>query len=216
VTVRAAVLALGCVAVVATPVAAQVPQYLGADAGLARARFVSTTPGGGELLTGVVATGQARARLGAFSVEASYAQGHLAPDTGLATDRDLVDGSIFLSVRPLPWLIVRAGPHVRAYVASAGGTERWTHWEGRVRAEGAIVPDMLQVHVEAGLALASDVNAAAGASGARSAEAGLTLRSPQSQLWARLGYVVDLAKMKNGVRTEAVEMVVLSVGVGAR
>ena len=209
-------LALGWAVCAASPAAAQVPQDLGADVGLARARFASTTAGAGELLTGVVATGQARGRLGALAIEVSYAQGHLTADTGLATARDLVDGSVFLSVRPLPWLIVRAGPHVRAYAASAGGTERWTHWEGRVRAESAVVPDLLQVHVEGGLALASSVNAAAGAGGARYAEAGMTLRSRQSPLWARLGYVVDLAKAKDGVRSEAVEMVVLAVGVGAR
>lgn len=213
-TLRALSLALGC-AFAAAPLAAQVPRYLGADAGLSRVRFRSTMAGGNEVLTGVVAGGQARARLGRFAVEAAYAQGRLSADTGLATERDLVDGSIFLAARPLPWLVVRAGPHARAYVASAGGTERWMHWEGRVRAEGVIVPGMLQVHLEGALALSSDVNVPPGASGARGGEVGLTLRPPQSQVWVRLGYAVDQATVKNGARSETVEMVVLSVGFGA-
>jgi hypothetical protein len=215
VTARASALALACT-LAAAPLAAQVPRYLGADAGLSRVRFRSTTPSAKEVLTGVVAGGQARARLGAFAVEAAYAQGRLSADTGVVTERDLVDGSVFLSARPLPWLVVRAGPHARAYAASAGGTERWMHWEGRVRVEGAIVPGMLQAHVEGALALASDVNVLPGASGARGGEVGLTLRPPQSQLWVRLGYLVDQAKVRNGARSETVEMVALSVGYGAR
>jgi len=219
VSARPLVLAAGCAALLAAaaaPGAAQVPRYAGVDGGISRVRFRSTTSAGGEQLTGVVARGLARGRAGAFSIEVAYAQGRLSSDTGLAVDRDLVDGSIVLAARPLPWLVVGAGPHARAYVAAAGGTERWMHFEGRVRAEGEIVPGMLQAHLEGALALSSSVNLAAGAGGARGAEVGLTLRPRQSPVWVGLGYAVDRANAKGGARAETVEMVMLSVGWGAR
>lgn len=206
----------GALLAAAAPASAQVPRYLGADGGIARVRFRSVTAAGGEELSGVVARAVARGRAGAFALEASYAQGRLTADTGLATDRDLVDGSVFLAVRPVPWLAVGAGPHARAYDAAAGGVERWMHFEGRVRAEGDIVPGMLQAHLEGALALGSSVNLAAGAGGARSAAVGLTLRPPQSPVWVALGYGVDRAATKGGGRAETVEMVMLAIGWGAR
>ncbi|HMA46706.1 MAG TPA: hypothetical protein VKP11_05825, partial [Frankiaceae bacterium] len=183
---RGFALAVACATLLsgaATTGAAQVPRYVGFDGGLSRVRFRSTSAAGGEQLAGIVARGLARGRAGAFAVEASYAQGRLSSDTGVAVDRDLVDGSVFVSARPVPWLAVGVGPHARAYAATAGGTERWMHFEGRVRAEGEILPGMLQAHLEGALALGSSVNVAAGAGGARSAEVGLTLRPPQSPVW---------------------------------
>lgn len=209
---RAAALALAG-ALAAGGLEAQVPHFLAADAGVSRVRFRSVVAGGGEAMAGVVAGGRARAHVGAVALELGYAQGRLSADTGLASERDFVDGSLFVAARPLPWLEARVGPHARAYVAP-GGTERWLLWEGRLRAEGAIVPGMLEVHAEGWLALASDVNLPAGAAGARGGEVGLTLRPPQSAVWARLAYAVDRAELRDAVRIETVEMVVLAIGVG--
>ncbi len=209
---RAVVLALAGAAGAAAPAAAQLQRVVG----VARTRFVAAASGAREQLSGMVASGLARARLGLVTVEVGYAQGRLSADTGTATDRDLVDGSIFLAARPVPWLLVGGGPHARAYAAAAGGTERWLHWEARVRADGAIVPGMLQAYAEGAFALSSTVNVAAGPGGARRAEVGLALHPPQSPVWARLAYAVDRAALKNDLRAETVEMVVLSVGYGAR
>ena len=212
---RAAAVLVLCSALAAGSLAAQVPRFLSADAGVSRVRFRSVVPGGGEVMTGVEAGVHVRALLGAVSVEVAYGQGRLSADTGLATPRDLVNGSFFLALQPASWLALKVGPHARAYVAT-GGTERWMLWESRARADGAIIPGMLQVHAEGWLSLSSDVNVAPGAAGARGGEIGLTLRPPQSLVWARLGYAVDQAKLKGGARTETVEMVVLAVGVGGR
>ncbi len=166
-------------------------------------------------MSGVVAGARAQASLGLVSLEASYAQGRLSADTGTAPSRDLVDGSVFLAVRPAPWLALRAGPQLRAY-AAPGGTERWVLWEGRIRVEAPIVTGTLLAHVEGWLALSSGVNADPGASGAGGGQAGLTLRLPSSPVWLRLSYAVDQEKMKNNVRTETLEAVALTVGFGGR
>jgi hypothetical protein len=211
---RIASLALACT-LAAGPLRAQVLQYVSLDAGVSRLRFHSVVVGGGETLSGVAAVGRARFFVGAVSLETSYSQGRLAPDTGAATSRDLVDGSAFLAVRPVSWLALKAGPHLRAYVAP-GATERWVMWEAHARADGPIIAGTLDAHVEGWMALGSSVNADPGSLGAHGAQAGLILRLWQSPLWARLTYAVDQAKLRNNARTETVEAVLFAIGLGGR
>lgn len=213
-TVRAAILALLCAAT-SRPAQAQLSRFLEGDVSVARVHFASTSALGGEALSGIVVGGRARLVLGVTALELSYAEGHLAADTGNAPSRDFVDGSVFLAVRPVAWLTVRAGPHLRGYVES-GGTERWLLWEGRVRAEAPIVAGTLRARVEGWTSLASGVNADPGASGARGAEVGMALRLPRSPFVFRLSYTVDQESMKSGIRTEALESVALSVGLGGQ
>lgn len=212
-SVRVAALVLGC-ALAAGPLDAQVVRYLGVDVGLSSVRFRSTGPGGGEALSGVATGSRARIVLGPVLLETVYSQGHLG-GTGTSTPRDLVDGGVFVAARPAPWLAVKAGPHLRAYVAP-GGTERWVMWETHARADGPIIAGTLDAHVEGWIALGSAVNVDPGASGAHGAQAGLVVRLWQSPLWARLTYAVDQAKLKNHARTETVEAVVLAIGIGGR
>jgi hypothetical protein len=215
--VRTRVLAVIAVAVLAArPLAAQGLRFQGADAGLSRVVLQSATSEGDQRLSGIVLAGRARAAIGRFVVALAYSQGRMSADSGPAADRDLVDGSLLVSMRPVPWLTVETGPHARAYVTSLGGTERWMFWQVGARAEQAVIPGLLQVHAELWLALASSVNVAAGSGGARGGEVGLTIRAPGSPLFGRLGYVVDQAKLSGGVRTETVERVIISVGLSRR
>jgi hypothetical protein len=214
VTARVAALAVACT-LAAVPLRAQVLRYLSVDAGVSRLHFSSAVAGGGETLSGVAAVGRARFFVGPAWLEASYAEGRLAPDTGTATSRDLVDGSAFLAVRPAWWLALKAGPHLRAYVAP-GATERWVMWEVHARADGPIIAGTLDAHVEGWVSLGSSVNADPGALGAQGGQAGLVLRLWQSPFWARLTYVVDQAKLKNNARTETVEAILFTIGLGGR
>ena len=205
---------LACVSL-SRPLAAQVPRFLGLDLQVSRPRFQSTSPGGGEMLSGLVAGGRVRVVLRPVSLDLSYSQGRLTADTGSAAARDIVEGSLFLSARPVPWLALKAGPHLRAF-AAPGGTERWVLWEGRAHVEAPIVPGEWMAYVEGWVAVASSVNVDPGAAGARGAEAGLTIKLPHSPLWGRLAYVVDQAQLKNGARTESVQSVVLAIEFGGR
>jgi hypothetical protein len=202
-------------ALATAPLAAQVSPVAGADGSVSRVRFHSAVRGGGEARSGFAVGGRARIVLGHVSLEASYAQGRLTADTGAAAPQNLVDGSLALVVRPTHWLALLAGPHLRGYVAP-GGTERWVFWEARARGESAIIPGVLQAHIEGWIAVASSVNVDPGAAGAHGGEAGLTLRLAQSPFWARLAYAVDRARMTNDVRTETVETVFLGIGFGGR
>ena len=213
-TPRIAALVLAC-ALPAGPLRAQLLQHVSLDVGVFRLHFRSAAPGVGETLSGLAAVGRARFIVGPTSLETSYSQGHLVSDTGTATARDMVDGSAFLAVRPVSWFALKAGPHLRAYVAP-GSTERWVMWEAHARADGSVIPGMLDANVEGWMALGSAVNVDPGARGARGGQAGLILRLWQSPLWARLTYVVDQATLKNNARTETVEAVLFAIGLGGR
>lgn len=204
------------VACLAPPrLAAQVPRYLGVDLSLSRPRFQSTSPAGGERLSGFAVSERLRIVLRPVSLDIAYAQGRLTADTGNAAARDIVEGSLFVAYRPVPWLALKTGPHLRAY-AAPGGTERWALWEGRAHVDAPIEGGEWVAYGEGWMALASSVNVSPGSAGARGAEAGLTLKLPQSPLWARLAYVVDQARLKNNARTESVQSVVLAIGFGGR
>jgi hypothetical protein len=212
-TRSAALLALAIAA--ARPLSAQGFRDLGVEGVVGRVRFSSTMPSGGEALSGVVVGGGGRLTLGRVSLEAYYAQGRLSPDTGSAASRDLVEGGAFLVVKPTDWLSLKAGPHLRAFVAP-GGTERWVMWEGRAFAEAPILADILRARVGGWIAVASGVNADPGAGGARGGEVGLTLRPPRSALLVRLAYTIDREAMRGDARTETLESVILTVGFGGR
>lgn len=209
----AAVALLGLMA--GRPAAAQVQNHLSAEALLSTARFRGTTPGGEEALTGVLAGGRARFTVGSYALEVQYVQGHLSSDSGTTAARTYVDGSVFVAFRATPWLVLKAGPHFRAYVAP-GGTERWALWECRARMEAPIVPGTLRAHVEGWASLVSGVNADPGAAGARGGEVGMVLHVAQSPLLVRLAYTVDQEAMRSSVRTEVLETVILSIGIGGR
>jgi len=199
----------------AVPLAAQVPRYFGVDLGIARPDFQSTSPVGGEKLSGLVFNERLRIVLRPVSLDLWYSQGRLTADTGHSAAREIVEGSVFVTARPVPWLALKAGPHLRAF-AAPGGTERWVWWEGRAHADAPIREGEWLAYGEVWIAVASSVNVAPGAAGARGAEAGLTLKLPRSPLWARLAYLVDQTRLKNGAGTESLQSVAVAIGFGGR
>ncbi len=205
-------LAAGAVAPVALP--AQLARHVSGGGGAATVRL-RTTAGGGAALSGTAVGGEGRFTAGRLAFDVTYREGSLSADTGTAPARDLVEASVLVGTQPLPGLTLRAGPHLRAYVAPAG-TERWVWWEAHARAESGIVGTMVRAHLEGWIALASAVNAPAGAGGARGGEVGLTLWPARRPVWARLAYGVDRGDYGSGAGRVILESVALTVGVGGR
>lgn len=212
---RYSALALLLAALPLRPLQAQQPRPLTWDLGLSWPQFQSASAGGAERLSGLVAGGRLRFTVLPLSLDLSYSQGRLTAHSVGTASRDIVEGSLLLGGRPLPWLSLKAGPHLRAFPAP-GGTERWVLWEGRAHADAPMLGDEWLAYGELWVAVASSVNVSPGAGGARGAEAGLSLRLPQSPLWARLAYVVDQASFKGGARTESLQSVVLTIGLHGR
>ncbi len=204
---------LAC-AVSASPLPAQVTRHVAAGLGATQMRLRSTAAGSGtEALSGVAVGGGGQLSAGLAALEASYLQARLTADTGTASARDLVEGSVRLVVRPTRWLALEGGPHIRAY-AAPGGTERWVLWEARARVEGALVSRMVWTDLALWRALAAEANVGQGTRTAQGGEVRLTVRLPQAPVWARLSYRIDQAKTGGGERVETLEGIGVSLGVG--
>jgi hypothetical protein len=209
--VRRALLALLALAGAAAPARAQLGGRLSLGAGGSATRLQRRT-GVGETFSGITAFGAGRIGGPRFALEGAYRQGSLTPDSGAAGGLDVVEARLLATARPLPWLQVAAGPHARAWIVP-GSTARWIFIEGRLRAEGFVLTEMLRTHVEVWTALSAKSNDGSSGS-ARGGEAGLTVRFPRSPVWARLAYAIDRAAVSGGSRVETLEDIAISVGIG--
>ena len=194
---------------------AQVARFVsaGLDAGSVQVRTAPAS-GGGEALSGSVLGGGGALHLGAVSFEATYAQGNLTSDSGSATPRDLVDGVVMLAIRPVRWLTLKGGPHLRSYVNPAS-TRRIETWEGRLRLEGALVGDVVRGHVEGWRSFSASVNVGSPLDYLQGGSAGISVRLPRAPFWGRLSYLIDQAAAVDG-GTETLDGVIVAIGFGGR
>jgi hypothetical protein len=145
-------------------------------------------------------------------LELGYWQGNLAPSTAGPAERELIEGRALIGLRPVPWLMVAGGAHVRSYVTAAG-TERWLFWQARLRAEPAIAGPRVRGRLEVWRAFAADVSTAPAFDRSYGGEVGLTL-GPFGPLWLRMAYSIEDARFRGNTRRETVEELSFSVGAG--
>jgi hypothetical protein len=142
-----------------------------------------------------------------------YSQGGLSPDGG-GESIDLVEGELMLGVWPVDMLELQFGPRARSYVTGAG-TVRWVFWEVRARFETSLSRNStLWSYFEGWYVLSGSVNAAGSFGNGRGLEGGIGLMIPSTPLRARLGYRIDQGALQEGSRTEAIEELILAVGIG--
>jgi hypothetical protein len=169
---------------------------------------------GAVRLRGPVLGGEGRLVFNGFSVGLGLLSGTLqAADQG-SVKRDLIEGRLVVSARPVPWLEMSVGPFVRAYVTDSA-TERWVFWQARARVDAPIVTASLTSYVELWRALSSDVNLVAGAGRVQGGEAGVVYRPPQRPYSLRLAYRVDDAAVR-ARGSETLEAISLAIIVGGR
>lgn len=208
---RSVAVALAATAITA-PAAAQVlTGSVGLAAGSVQARSHIGTADNAS--SGAVIGGEGRVGLGRVTVDVVYLQGTLNPDTGSAEGRDYVEGGMFLSVRTVPGVALRVGPHARAYISTTG-TQRWLFWTARLRGERALIGSAVTGFVELWAAWKADVNVSEPFGTATGGVVGMGVRIPRSAFWGRLTYGIERARMGDGQRLETVEGVTLVVGFG--
>lgn len=165
-------------------------------------------------LSGLLVGAGGRVAFRALALEVAYAQGTLSVDGASSPSEDLVDGEVMLAAQVVPWLVLSAGPHLRALVTPAG-TERWVRWEARAHVDTDLVPGALRADAELSTALAAEVNTATGSASALGASVGITLRVANSPFGLRLGYGVDRASTAGGAE-QVMQSVGLRLSVGRR
>jgi len=187
------------------------------DAGFVWVRSDSAAVGtaGAARLRGPVLGGEGRLVFNGFAVGLGLSSGTLQT-ADQAVKRDLIEGRLVVSARPLPWLEMSVGPFVRAYVTDSV-TERWVFWQARARVDAPIVTASLTSYVELWRALSSQVNLVAGAGRVQGGEAGVVYRPPQRPFSLRLAYRMDDAAVGRGGRgSETLEAISLAIIVGER
>jgi len=150
-----------------------------------------------------------------------YMEGSLSPsDAG--RDRSIVEGELMLSVRAFSWLRIGFGPHVRSLIIPEG-TERWFFWEGRIQAKTRLGSPRLVSVFEFWQVISADVDVDDPFDSGQGIEGGLRWEFSSlpfwpglgyRPVWLGLGYRIDRSKLGNGSRTEVMEHLLISVGVG--
>jgi hypothetical protein len=161
---------------------------------------------------------------GFVTLDWGYWQGQLDPtgsSAGQFASRDVVEGYAMLGARPFGWLSVRGGPHAWTYISNAG-TQRWFLWEARARAQGEILPDV-QSYVDLWRVLSADVNVPQNFQSGMGGEGGLILLVRDAPIIPerfpvriRLSYGIERVRMGGGIRTEVMDRLGLSLGIGRR
>lgn len=143
-----------------------------------------------------------------------YVQGGLDSD-GSGQDTDLVEGELMLGVWPTDVFALKLGPRARSFVTNTG-TVRWLFWELRARAEASVSSSRsLRSYIEGWYAFSGDVSSAADAFGKNlGIEGGLAIAIPSTPLNVRLSYRIDKGTLAEEIRTEAVDQLLLTVGIG--
>lgn len=202
---RLLALALG-----ALPLALPAQVSVGGIAAFARAR--STTGGLERSVKGPAIGASAGLGLWVLRLEGGYIEGSLLPSDGGAK-RDLVEGWGFFGLEPVNGLTLRGGPRIRTYL-TGDNTERWISWEVHLRAERDIMPRRVRGYIEGWRSVAGKVNLNAPLQYVQGGEAGMIVRPFDAPVWARIGYRMDRARLRDVDLVETTELFMLRVGVG--
>ncbi len=163
-----------------------------------------------DQLSGVMAGGEGKLSLWKASLDLRYFEGS-ADSSGEGDGKDIVEGEALLGFRPLHWLTVKLGPHIRSMISDLG-TQRWVFWEIRLRGEATLGIPILKGYLEGWNVIGDKLDVSEPMDRGQGLEGGLKLQSAGRPLWARLGYRMDHSRLGGGARTETMEQLVATVG----
>jgi len=186
---------------------------VGGIAGGVRTRSIVGTTS--EVASGAVIGVEGHVGISRVSVDLSYLQGTLNGDIVGTASREYVEGDAFLSVVTFPGVILRVGPHARAYISDVG-TQRWLFWTGHLRGELGLIKPAITAYAEAWVAWTADVNVSEEFDKGHGAIVGIHARIPGTGFYGRLSYAIEQAHMGGGARVEDVEGLTFVVGFGRR
>jgi hypothetical protein len=167
---------------------------------------------GEQRLSGFGLGGDATVAFGRLGLAIRYMEGSLSPSEA-GRDRDIVEGEAMLSLRATPWLRIALGPHIRSLIIPEG-TERWLFWEGRIQAKASLGSPRLVSVFELWQVLSANVDVDDPYDGGRGIEGGLRWEVSSFPIWLGLGYRIDRSNLGDGSRTEVMEHILFSIGIG--
>jgi hypothetical protein len=191
---------------------AQIAPRIGVYAGGMSVRLRNETNGRVDELTNQVLLTEITGSLGLLAFEGLYAEGRLKPVTQLAIPSELVEGRALVGIRPIKLVSFMGGIHARSSVTS--GTRRRYFWELHAGFDTPIVGGIAGAHLGFWGAVSGGSNVREKLDRARGAEAALMIHVPRSPVWGKLGMRVERALFDAGLRSETLESLSLSLGIG--
>ncbi len=146
-----------------------------------------------------------------FVLSIRYYEGSISTPTA-GSDQDIVEGEVMVWFRPVQWLSLVIGPHVRSLV-NTRGTERWLFMEARLHSEVSLFGP-IRGYGDAWRVLAADVNVVEPFDNGYGIEGGLTVSLGALPLAFAIRYRNESATLAGGARLETVEQLAIVVGVG--
>ncbi len=198
----------GLVLLHAVPLRAQFRASIGA-LGVA-SRLNEKTLDGSNTFTGFVVGIEGTIVAGRFGVDLRYLEGNLSPDIA-DIQREIADAELLISYRPIRWLAIRTGPHLRALITEAG-TQRFVLWEMRVQAQTTLFVPAVASYFELWRVLAGSVNPTEPWDGGQGLEGGLRIRIESLPVSGRFAYRVDRGQLRDGAHEETLEQLVFAIG----
>ena len=135
-----------------------------------------------------------------------------ADDPTAGSDQDIVEGEAMGWFRPVRWLSLVIGPHVRSLITTTG-TERWLFLEARVHTEVSLFGP-IKGYADGWRVLAADVNVAEPFDNGYGIDGGLTLSLDALPLAFAIRYRNESATLAGGARLETIEQLAIVVGFG--
>jgi len=163
-------------------------------------------------LSGTTFGGWAHIRYAFVEVGGHYLQGSIDNGAG-ASAQDLVEGSVFLRIRPVRRAFLGFGPRARSFV-EGGATERWLTWEARAGIDAWLFSELLRSSLEVSLAVGGSVSGGSTVGSGSGVEGGLDLRIPRTPLLIGVTYRLDQVSVDGIDRRDTVEQFRFRVGVG--
>lgn len=194
-----------------TLVTAQILPRMGVSAGGMALTVRSDIADGAESMNDNVFAGDAWYSHGLLVVDGSYTEGRLNSSTGVT--RDFVEARAFAGVRVFRMLSIKAGPQILAF-SLPSGTRRRIYWETRARFETPIT-NIIGAFAEGWTAMAAQSNVGEHVDRANGAEAALIAHLARWPIWGKLGYRTERTTFDQGLRTETLDGITLSIGVGS-
>lgn len=145
-----------------------------------------------------------------FELDVRYSNGNLSSNIP-ELDLDIVEAEVLVGLRPLPWVVLKAGPHARAF-KTVRSTERWLFWEIRARVEAGLLTPRLESYLELWGALVGNVNFGQSFGSGRGVEAGLIYQHQSLPLMGRIGYRIDRGSVSGGSIFDSIQQVLIGVG----
>lgn len=160
---------------------------------------------------GLSFTGEAGLVMWGFFADVRLATGSLDYENA-DSSVTLVEGELMLGYRPLRWLALQLGPHVRK-VETPSQSDDWVFWEGRLWLGATLVDRIAYSYAEGWVIFSASEPENATFDNGFGFEGGLFVKTTTLPVWLKAGYRIDRATFNSLGSADTVQQLLLLLGI---